>query len=61
MRPKEPDFGYAGRSSLVSRVDARIPKPVSTGVENAYTCGRAKTQRVDANCFENGEKSCVFQ
>ena len=38
-RPKEPDFGYA--SAEFRRVDARIPKPVSTGVENAYMCGLA--------------------
>ena len=57
-RPKEPDFGYAGAE--FPRVDARIPKPVSTGVENAYMCGRAQTLRVDANIFENGEKKVAF-
>ena len=35
--------------------------PVTTVVENAYTCGRAKTLRVDANFFENGEKKLRFQ
>ena len=57
-RPKEPDFGYA--SAEFRRVDARIPKPVSTGVENAYMCGRAQTLRVDTNIFENGEKKVAF-
>ena len=57
-RPKEPDFGYAGAE--FRRVDARIPKPVSTGVENAYMCGRAQTLRVDTNIFENGEKKVCF-
>ena len=42
MRPKEPDFGYVGAE--FSRVDARILKSLSTRVENAYACGRAKTQ-----------------
>ena len=59
MRPKEPDFGYAGAE--FPRVDARITRPVSTGVENAYTCGRAKTQRVDAIFLKTEKKSCVFQ
>ena len=58
MRPKEPDFGYAGAE--FPRVDTRITKPVSTGVENAYMCGRAQTLRVDANIFENGEKKLRF-
>ena len=57
-RPREPDFGYAGAE--LPSVYARIPKPVSTGVENAYMCGRAQTLRVDANIFENGEKKLRF-
>ena len=58
MRPKEPDFGYTGAEFL--RVEARIPKPVSTGVENAYMCGRAKTLRVDPIFLKNGEKRLRF-
>ena len=27
-------------------------------IDSAYTCGRAKMLRVDANVFGNGEKSC---
>ena len=35
MRPKQVDFGYTGAE--VSRGCARIPKPVSTGIENALS------------------------
>ena len=58
MRPKEPDFGYTGAEFL--RVEARIPKPVSTGVENAYTCGRAKTLRVDPIFLKKRRKKVAF-
>ena len=34
MRPKQPDFGSSGAE--FPRVYARIPKPVSTGLENAF-------------------------
>ena len=30
-------------------------------IDSSYTCGRAKTLRVDAIFVENGEKSCVFK
>ena len=34
VRPKKPDFGYSGAD--FPRAYARIPKPVSTGVENDF-------------------------
>ena len=42
-------------SSMLSRVSYRFE------INSSYTCGRAKTLRVDASNFENGEKSCLFK
>ena len=42
-------------SSMRNRVTYRFQ------INSSYTCGRAKTIQVDAKCFENGEKSCVFK
>ena len=39
VRPKQPDFGYSGAE--FPRAYARIPKPVSTGVQNAISSGSA--------------------
>ena len=41
-------------SSMRSRVSYRFQ------INSSYTCGRAKTIRVDAKCFENGEKKVAF-
>ena len=42
-------------SSMRSRVSYRFE------INSSYTCGRAKTLRVDANIFGNGEKKLPFQ
>ena len=41
-------------SSMRSRVSYRFQ------INSSYTCGRAKTIRVDAKCFENGGKKVAF-
>ena len=50
MRPKQPDFGYSGAE--FPRANARIPKPLSTGVENdvRVLITRETMRNKDAQC-----------